>query len=164
MIARKIHRKGEIVLIADIKEENDSHWAGLRKQAAAAFPYATLRITIEPPLKESPNMKLIGYWYAEVVPKVRAALIEQGTYLNHASTEQWINDHLQQITKEEVSYTVLHKFLAAIVVDRKTGFIKEVVPMLNELTDAEFSKLFDPLICWVAQNMGVQIMYPNEWE
>lgn len=159
---RKIIRIGQPGKFVIENTAMDAFQEVLCAEVVDAFQGQSVRITVERHVPERLNMKVVGYWYAEIVAKVRFGLNRHGDMLSDTYTELWIYQHLQEITKESVSFALLQRFISSVMVDTQTGKIEQVVPVLASIPDNQLCRLFDPIIAWAATYLDVQINYPNE--
>lgn len=159
---RTIHRVGGVPKFVI---ENFTELAFIeaeRLSALVALQGKKLRITVEECVEIEFNARVVGYWFGEIVPKVRAGLRGIGEAFNDDDTTRFIHHNLRTITKQETSYLLLDRFVSSIIVDTRNGRIEKVIPVLGSMNPEQVSHLFDPIIAWAAEHLNVQINQPNE--
>lgn len=173
MKLKKIFSKGKTILVADGKMPgayfiSQKEWPGsgfedLAQLTLGTFaPDATLRITIEEYQPPDLCRKVVAYWYGEIVRLVREGLYDTGTCLNDSGAEAWLLARMDD--QASLSTALLRKFASAVQVDRQTGQIREVVPVVSSMTSSELSRLFYPVLVWTFDTFHQKITLFEEFE
>lgn len=138
-------------------EEPRINWAEVRSN----FGAVELEIVIRKK-KRIRSRAMNSYYWAEVIPKVQQGLKETGLQLTVDGVHDWLGEFFDVTNTEQVHDFLKRMFIEKITVDEDTGEITQNELSTKKMNRDEFWEYVEQIIKFAAENLNVQIMYPNE--
>lgn len=114
--------------------------------------------------KKVRSKKLNAYYWAEVVPKIQAGLMDLGTRMNLQETDLWLLQFFKTITETQAHEFVKNKFIPKETVDKDTGEVIKNKLTTSTMTNIQFQDYIFQITQFAAEILHIQIYAPNEQE